>query len=155
MQFHSQIRPGLGQKFHRSSWVRFFPFRTSQVRLGQHKFSGHVGIEFLSIGSKKAIFKVIKYQKFRCTPNCIYYRKNCLCPCLEKFNGRFFEMKVKSGDTWFDKSGVRHPICRVNYFQFQVLFLAIKMYIMHLKVDTLPVYVMMLAKQVVSVLIVL
>ena len=77
------IRAGSGRKFHGSSRVGFFPFRTSRVGSGQHKFSGHVGSEFLSIGSKsgqnlgskKAIFKVKNEKKILCT------WKNCLSSC--------------------------------------------------------------------------
>ena len=52
----------------------FFP--SGRVGSGQHKFSGHVGSEFLSIesksgqnlGSKKANFKVKSAKKFCFTP---------------------------------------------------------------------------------------
>ena len=61
---------GSSRKFHESGRVGFFPFRTSRVGSGHHKFSGLVGSEFLSLGSKSgqnlgsknAILKV-KMQK--------------------------------------------------------------------------------------------
>ena len=59
-------RAGPGRKFHGSGRAGFFPFRTGRVGSGHHKFSGLVGSEFLSLGSKSgqvlgsknAIFKV-------------------------------------------------------------------------------------------------
>ena len=63
-----QFRAGSGRKFHGSSRAGFFHFRTGLAGSGQHKFSGLVGSEFLSLGSKSgqvlgsknAIFKVKK-----------------------------------------------------------------------------------------------